>query len=249
MKRLIPFVAVLMLLAGCAQAGVTGTGAPAASPLAPEETEDSSTFSPAPEQTPETETTPLPTPAPTPAATPVPTSPTAAPEPSPEESPQPEEEGPDDETVLACYRRAVEAYRWFQAESMPYDPADSRTEGDVVYYRVDYPGIAALSDLRGYLKSLFSDELVDQLLPAAGRQYVDLDGILYVSPGARGDDLTKGAETRQVLRDGAERRLVQVTVEQLDPEQDFAVVGSETYEFPYEKVGETWIFTDFSLVR
>ena len=55
MKRLIPFVAVLMLLAGCAQAGVTGTGAPAASPLAPEETEDSSTFSPAPEQTPETE--------------------------------------------------------------------------------------------------------------------------------------------------------------------------------------------------
>ena len=52
-----------------------------------------------------------------------------------------------------------------------------------------------------------------------------------------------------MLRDGSERRLVQVTVEQLDPEQDFAVVGSETYEFPYEKVGETWIFTDFSLVR
>ena len=40
-----------------------------------------------------------------------------------------------------------------------------------------------------------------------------------------------------------------MTVEVLDPEQGFAVVGSETYDFPYEKVGDKWIFTSFSLVR
>lgn len=40
-----------------------------------------------------------------------------------------------------------------------------------------------------------------------------------------------------------------MTVEVLDPEQDFAVTGSVEYSFPYEKIGEQWIFTAFSLVR
>ena len=40
-----------------------------------------------------------------------------------------------------------------------------------------------------------------------------------------------------------------VTVEVLDPQQGFSVVGSETHDFLYEQVGERWIFTTFSMVR
>ena len=227
--------------------------------------------------TPETEATPTPlasvrptvalTPAPSAAPEPTP-EPTPPPEPSepvlvdpvpmPEETqvlptPTPEQGGtavPDDETVLAAYRQAVEVFGWFQMATLPADPADQVAVGEILYSRVDYPGLATLADLRGYLKNRFSDELVESLLPAGGTQYVDLNGALYVQEGARGADITKGGETAQVLRDGnPDRCTVQVTVEVLDPEQGFAVVGSETYDFPYEKVGDKWIFTSFSLVR
>ena len=57
-------------------------------------------------------------------------------------------------------------------------------------------------------------------------------------------------ETVQVLRDGTPGRCtVRVTVEVLDPQQGFSVVGSETHDFLYEQVGERWIFTTFSMVR
>lgn len=100
------------------------------------------------------------------------------------------------------------------------------------------------------MKSLFSDGLVEELLPVDGTQYVELDGALYTIDGGRGADITKGEETVQVLRDGTPGRCtVRVTVEVLDPQQGFSVVGSETHDFLYEQVGERWIFTTFSMVR
>ena len=92
--------------------------------------------------------------------------------------------------------------------------------------------------------------LVEELLPVDGTQYVELDGALYTIDGGRGADITKGEETVQVLRDGTPGRCtVRVTVEVLDPQQGFSVVGSETHDFLYEQVGERWIFTTFSMVR
>ena len=240
MKRLIPLLAVLLLLGGCTgscrDTEAVSTAAPSASPT--------------PEVAQSTAPTSTPEPSPTPTATPAP-EPTVTPEPSVEPSPTPiAYDGPNDEEVLAAYRAAVEAFWWFQVEPLPFDETDSREVDGVTYYRVDYPGIDSTVTLRGYLKSLFSDDLVEQLLPYDGAQYVDMDGALYVQDGGRGTDVTRGAETAQVLRDGqADRCTVRVTVEVLDPEQGGAVVDTLTFDFPYEKVGEKWIFTDFSLVR
>ena len=242
MKRLIPLLAALLLLAGC-----TGSC---------QDTEAVSTVLPSASPTPEVEQSAAPTstpkPSPTPTARPTPTpEPTATPEPSVEPSATPiVYDGPNDEEVLSAYRAAVEAFWWFQVEPLPFDETDSREVDGVTYYRVDYPGIDSTVTLRGYLKSLFSDDLVEKLLPYDGTQYVDIDGTLYVQDGGRGTDITRGAETAQVLRDGDPNRCtVRVTVEVLDPEQGGAVVDTLTFDFPYEKVGEKWIFTDFSLVR
>ncbi|WP_300269688.1 hypothetical protein [uncultured Flavonifractor sp.] len=242
MKRLIPLLAVLLLLGGC-----TGSC---------QDTEAVSTVLPSASPTPEVEQSAAPTstpkPSPTPTARPTPTpEPTATPKPSVEPSPTPiVYDGPNDEEVLSAYRAAVEAFWWFQVEPLPFDETDSREVDGVTYYRVDYPGIDSTVTLRGYLKSLFSDDLVEKLLPYDGTQYVDIDGTLYVQDGGRGTDITRGAETAQVLRDGDPNRCtVRVTVEVLDPEQGGAVVDTLTFDFPYEKVGEKWIFTDFSLVR
>ena len=183
---------------------------------------------------------PVPTPVPPPTPTPAPTSST----------PASGADEPADEAILAAYEKAEEAWGWFEIAPMPLDRDDQRTVGEQVYCRVDYPGIKTLADLRGYLKSLFSDGLVEELLPVDGTQYVELDGALYTIDGGRGADITKGEETVQVLRDGTPGRCtVRVTVEVLDPQQGFSVVGSETHDFLYEQVGERWIFTTFSMVR
>lgn len=248
MKKIIPLLAALLLLSGCTSAcqsteAVVTTDTPggATTPELHESVPPTPSVSVPPSATPVAET-------PVPPAT---SSPAPSAKPTPTPSPTPAaDNSPDDETVLAAYRAAVEAFWWFQVEPLPFDRTDSKELDGQVYYRVDYPGIDNTASLRGYLKSLFSDDLVEQLMPYDGKQYVDIDGALYGQDGGRGTDITRGAETAQVVRgENPDRCTVRVTVEVLDPEQNGAVTGSETFDFPYEKVGEKWIFTDFSLVR
>lgn len=248
MKKWIPLLALVLLLAGC----TTSCGETEA--REPVHSEDSPGVQVSASPTPRASATPVVSSAPSAAPTPKETEAVAAsPSPSPLPSPTPTAApaaGPTDEEVLEAYRTAQEAFSWFQVAPIHFDPNDSREVDGAVYYRVDYPGIDSLSSLRGYLKGLFSDALVDSLLPYDGVQYLDLDGALYVQDGGRGTDIYRGAEYTQVMRgDNPNRLAVRVTVEVVDPEQDGAVTGSVTYEFPYEKVGEQWIFTDFSLVR
>ena len=245
MKKLMPLLALLVVLAGCSggteEVPAEGSKTPSPTP------EDRVTATVAPTAEPVPTVLPEPTAVePLPSAVPTPTQ---APEPTPEATVEPVT-GPSDEEVLLAYEKAVEAYSWFDLTTMPLDYEDQQTVGELVYSRVDYEGIDTMADLRGYLKGIFSDGLVEQLLPAGSIQYVELDGVLYGLDGGRGTDITRGGESVQVLRDeDPSRCIVRVTVDHHDPEQDFAIVGSEIYDFPYEQVGDQWIFTDFSLVR
>ena len=241
MKKWMAFLALLLALTGCSGREPAGP-AEEDLPAPPQTAAVSPSLPPAPERTPEAAE-----PAPTPAATASP-APTPAPTPAPEAPEAPAE--PSDEEVLAAYERASEAYSWFVMAPPALDREDQRTEGELTYYRVNDPRFSTLAELRVYLKGLFSDSLVDQLLPIDGIQYAELDGALYTLGGERGADITRGAETVQVLRDGTPGRcVVRVTVQVLDPEQDYAVTGSETLDFPYEQVGDRWLFTSFSAVR
>lgn len=247
MRKLIPMLALLALLAGCisacgGEAAVSPVDTPSDSPAEAAQTtalpSQSVPQAVLPSEPPVTERVPQPTA--TESETPVQTP----------EATALSEDIPDDETVLAAYRSAVEAFWWFQVSAMDFDPEDQQTVDGTVYYRVDHEGIDSTAGLRGYLKSLFSDDLVEELLPYDGAQYIDIDGTLYVAPGDRGTDVTKGGETAQVIRgEDPNRCTVRVTVEVLDPEAGYQVTGTEVYDFPYEKVGNRWIFTDFSLVR
>lgn len=271
MKKLLPLAVLLLVLVGSLSACGGQDTKPSPSPEQPGQV-----TTPQTSREPETTPAPIPVHTNTPAQSPVPattppvveplvsptedpdleptTEPTAEPTGQPTAEPvvteTPAVQGPDDETVLEAYRMAEEAYAWFRIAPMSFDATDSREVNGVTYYRVDQPGMDSTASLRGYLKGLFSDDLVESLLPYGGTQYIDLDGALYVQDGGRGANIYRGCEFTQVVRgDDPNRLVVRVTVEVVDPEQDGAVTGSETYEFPYEKVGERWIFTDFSLVR
>ena len=227
MKIWIPALALALCLAGCA-----GRTEPAASP--------EGTASPPPA------VTAAPTPTPTP--TPTPPAPSA---PAETEQPSPAPAGPSDEAVLEAYSRAEEAWNWFTVAPPELDRGAVLERDGRSYCRVDDPRFSTLSELRGYLKGLFSDRLVEELLPIDGVQFLEEDGALYAVDGGRGADITRGAQTVQVLRDEGEpdRVAVRVTVEVLDPEAGYAPAGEETHDFTYERVGERWLFTAFSAVR
>lgn len=227
MKIWIPALALALCLAGCA-----GRTEPAASP--------EGTASPPPA------VTAAPTPTPTP--TPTPPAPSA---PAETEQPSPAPAGPADEAVLEAYSRAEEAWSWFAVAPPELDRGVVLERDGRSYCRVDDPRFSTLSELRGYLKGLFSDRLVEELLPIDGVQFLEEDGALYAVDGGRGADITRGAQTVQVLRDEGEpdRVAVRVTVEVLDPEAGYAPAGEETHDFTYERVGERWLFTTFAAVR
>lgn len=248
MKRWIPVLALALCLAGCA-----GRTEPAASPEAtavpPSAQASAAVTAPVPTSTPAA--TPEPPPSDTPASEPSST-PEAQQTQQPTQDPAPTPDGPTDEEVLEAYSRAEEAWNWFTIAPPALDHTDTLEQDGRSYCRVNDPRFSTLVDLRGYLKGLFSDSLVEELLPIDGVQFIEADGALYAVDGGRGADLTKGAETVQILRaeDGAGRITVRVTVEILDPEaEDHAVTGEETFDFTYEQVGGKWIFTTFSAVR
>lgn len=148
--------------------------------------------------------------------------------------------------VLLAYDRAKTAFGWFYLTTLPSEEGGVMV-GSQRYHPVAYPGIATLEELRTYLRSLFSQEVIGRLLPADGIQYRDIDGALYVLPSSSRPDPGKGAESVTAEETGPDAWSVNVTVELLS-EDGRDVIGMEGYSFPYENVDGRWVFTDFALV-
>ena len=191
------------------------------------------------------------TPAPTETAAPTP-KPVLTPTPAPIQTPTPSQTPePTPQPVLEAYRTAQEAYHWFALATLEAHQDEKVELEGRLYARVADERFPTMDSLRGYLKTLFSDEVVDALLPIAGEQYVEIDGQLYVSEGGRGTDITKGAVTLSVnwpAEEGAMACTVRAEVELLDEETLTTVVGTQIYEFPYQKVGDKWVFTHFESI-
>lgn len=257
-KRMLILAAALLLgLSGCIShpAEESQAETPSPSPTARPSSAPS-----LPVETPQPTGLPTPAPHPTqgggaaasrpPVSTPAPTS---APISTP--SPSLEPERPADEAVLAAYREASEAYSWFAGygeEGLMLDREDVEVRPDLTFYRVTRPGLGTLDELRGYLKSLFSDEIVDPLLAETPGvpHFIETEKGLYALPAGRGSDVTKGAVTLEVLwhPEGTAECTVKARVELLDGENLEIVVGEQVYEFPYQKVGTKWVFTQFESI-
>ncbi len=269
-KRSIWLTAALLIgLAACSRAAVEVTPSP--QPTTAPTVEVTATPVPAatvPAVPVPTTPEPVPTAAETPPSTPAPKpkpTPTSAPTPdqTPEiiATPEPlpaEPERISDEEVLAAYREAEEAYSWFAGYSdagLMLDMEDTEARPDLTFYRVRRPGLGTMDELRGYLKSLFSDEIVDPLLAESPGvpHFVETEKGLYALPAGRGSDITKGAVTLEVQwpQEGEQSLCtVRARVEQLVPNEEGTLlpVGETVYEFPYQKVGDKWIFTHFESI-
>lgn len=153
-----------------------------------------------------------------------------------------------EEEVLAAYDRAVTAYEWFDLNALPCGGPVVLEDG-IGYQRVEYAGFDTLDDLRTYLRSLFSEDVISRLLSQDTQtpRYRDIDGELYVHPGGREADPEKSSASAAVEQKEDGSYLINVTVDLLDNEQT-TIAGVECYAFPYQEVNGRWVFTDFKLV-
>ena len=154
-----------------------------------------------------------------------------------------------EEEILDAYDRAVTAYGWFDLQPLPTSGESQIVDGQT-YRPVDYPGMENLLDLQTYLKDVFCEEIVENLLDEESEeffQYLDINGALYGPIGGRSRDRFRGEIRTQVEMDSETTYLVYVSVDVLD--QDLTTVtGMESYVFPYEQVNGRWVFTQFQLV-
>lgn len=155
-----------------------------------------------------------------------------------------------DEQIEEAYGKAVEAYGWFDLTTMPLEDGTGMEYDGQFYQKVRHETIKTYAQLEAYLRTLFSDDIVGRLLNRGDglERYRDIDGELYAIPADRGTDLTKGDETRAILRASDSKAIVEVTVQLLDPEAG-KVTGQEVHDFSYVYRDGKWIFETFSLVR
>lgn len=229
---------------------------PSVGPTAP------AVVTPAPEVTPPPTESAAQPPEPTESLCSLPLAPTPTPEgseepavsalPLPENSPEPPAAPvparPTDEEVLAAYREAAEAYRWFDLTTLPV-VSDDGVIGPG-YYPVADERFPTMDALRGYLKGLFSDEVVDRLLPIDGEHYVEMDGVLCAIQMDRGTNENSGVVTQTVVwpeQGGDTLCTVHVEVELLWEDENYPE-GKRIYDFPYQKVGDKWVFTSFESI-
>lgn len=151
---------------------------------------------------------------------------------------------PTEAEILEAYKGAQEAYFYANVKSLDVDYENTAEyNGMPVYKIVDY---ANLEELRAYFGTYFCDKIADEYTNSG--IYIEIDGALYSGDGARGTDITKGNETQSVEKVSDTKFNVNVSVEILDPDNNFAVSGSEDYVFPYELVDGHWVFTDFPAI-
>lgn len=149
---------------------------------------------------------------------------------------------PSIEEVKEAYERANEAFTWFKVTTLPFESSMKEVDG-WIYNKVNHDFIKNYADLENYLQSLFTQNIVDELLNTEFKQYRDIDGELYVVSADGGTDIYKGDATLEVQLENDVKFKCIVEVELLG--EDYEVIGYETHEFSYELIEGQWIFTNF----
>ena len=140
------------------------------------------------------------------------------------------------------FTRALEAWGWFNGAPLE-TAAETRTAEDGgTWYPVEDSRFATVLDLRMYLKGIFSDEIAEELLSLG--LYRDVDGALCCAgSAAAGPQLT---DALVVVEEESSAKLVCRLEGTLTWPDGSRPAEAVSLSFPYEKVGDKWLFTDFS---
>ena len=154
------------------------------------------------------------------------------------------------------YDKATEALSWFYMWTIQVVVEDAVTlkvdlgsgAMDYEYYKVDYPSIKTLSDLKAYLSQLFSDDMVTELMK--NQRFQEVDGVLYTLMADRGSDLSRGISYYGAHKIDNEHYNFDVLVEiiNIDQEPYGNVIGHEYVSFPLEETDKVLRFKSLRLL-
>jgi hypothetical protein len=167
-----------------------------------------------------------------------------------EEESEPQGARPGIREVEEAYQKAMEAFYWFEVDTMPTGSSYVEADG-TVYHKVEHNTIKTREDLENYLHSLFAGDIVAKLLPreADFPRYRDLDGALHAAVASRGTNILIGEATLTVTQESDVKFICTVRVELLDEKDAVTVTGYETHEYSYELIDGRWVFANFYLFR
>ncbi len=162
--------------------------------------------------------------------------------------------GEKEQMILAAYKSATVAASWFRIASI-LETADEYPSADDLYIELDdrrYFKVKRFDRYDvfvDYLEMLFSKELTQEFLQSENNKYINIDGELYATLGIRGTDIHMGNEYYAIERVSDSKYIVRVTVDILGGDDMLTIVGNEVFEFPYEFMGDRWVFTEFPEIR
>lgn len=140
------------------------------------------------------------------------------------------------------FTRALEAWGWFNGAPLTTDAGAKTAADGSTWYPVKDSRFSTLLDLRMYLKDIFSDEIAEALLGL--ELYRDVDGALCCAQNTSNAPALTDAEVW--VEQESEAKLVcrlEGTLIWSDGSRPAEAISAS---FPYEKVGDKWLFTEFS---
>jgi hypothetical protein len=159
---------------------------------------------------------------------------------------------PSEQEVIEEYKKATAKAWWFWISPMPLDYRSEIEANGHKYYKVTK--FRNLKALRDDLLTVFASELTNKFLSSP--TYTEIDGVLYGNGAERGSSIAAGDEQYTVRIINDTHIALSVKVEQLNTDSvngeddpDFSVIGYETYNFDYQLINDSWVFTNFHTIR
>ncbi len=140
---------------------------------------------------------------------------------------------------------AFEILDWYDLSAPRSDWEDTIKIDGRVYHRVIVDYIDNYDEFESYIRSHFSNELINEHNFFNSDRVQNVDNKLYFCGGDRGSDIYMG-ESRSEIKEYIDNKIVYATYVDYYYSSDLKVVEYTTeYLFIYEKIDGKWVFTRF----
>lgn len=148
----------------------------------------------------------------------------------------------DEREIELCYEKAAEAYFWLTScpdniSDGPYSPL--LQIGNIEYGKVYNKIIKTKLDLKNYLRTIFSDDIVEAYMSNA--PFIELDGCLYYQFCVFPSRIVSDGGWAEKINDDKYIYNLKIKVEKSDS-TDF---DCYLKEYVFEHIGGKWVFTQF----
>lgn len=162
---------------------------------------------------------------------------------------------PSNEEVKIEFQKANTVFKMFWETGLLVDESDKYTDKENhIYYAVKYENINSLNSLKSYLLSIFSHQIVDELMSIGfyTPRFIETNNKLYQASYDCSIKVLDHiiAEKDTVIEKKSDIKFV-CTTDKILYEDGKTEKDGNVYKFNYiyEKIDDKWLFTEFPVIR